>query len=182
MKSLVESLFDNDLVSKDTGYEYLYGLIRTAGVAAERRINYLDETKIKHEFNKLSKKFQPKQWSSNPYTGMDKYQNIEMNELLRELLYIIVCSIPSLQIPFKHNVRIDDHKLESIIFEVLSDYVQRDFLKYVTVRVITYAFSPKECSIRIRFQLGKNRGGVQAATEACVIRIEVNTSMLGYSK
>jgi len=182
MKSLVESLFDSDLVSKDTGYEYLYGLIRTAGVASDFRINYLDKTKIKHEFNKLSKKFQPKQWSSNPYTGMDEYQKIEMNELLRELLYIVVCSIPSLQIPFKHNVRIDDHKLESIIFKVLSDYVQQDFLKYVTVRVITYTFSPKECSIRIKFQLGKNRGRYPSTAEACVIRMEVNTSMLGYSE
>lgn len=178
MKSLVESLFDSDLVSKDTGYEYLYGLIRTAGVASDFRINYLDETKIKHEFNKLSKKFQPKQWSSNSYTGMDKYQKIEMNELLRELLYIVVCSIPALQIPFKYNDKIDDHKLESIIFEVLSDYTQPTFLKYVGVRVTTYAFSPKECSIRIRFQLGENRGRIQAAAEACVIRMEVDTSML----
>lgn len=179
MKSLVESLFDGDLVSKDTGYEYLYGLVRTAGVVSDFRINYLDETKIKHKFNKLSKKFQPKQWSSNPYTGMDKYQKIEMNELLRELLYVVVCNIPSLQIPFKYNDKIDDHKLESIIFEVLSDYVQPAFLKHVGVQVITYSFNPKRCSVRIRFQLGEERGRVGAAAEAGVIRIELDTSMLG---
>ena len=28
MKSLRESLFDADLVSKETGYEYLYGLVK----------------------------------------------------------------------------------------------------------------------------------------------------------
>ena len=78
---LTESLFDSDLVSKETGYEYLYGLIESAGVSSDLKINYFDEKKIKRDFNLITKKFPPKQWSANPLTGMDRFQKMDNNEI-----------------------------------------------------------------------------------------------------
>ena len=65
MKSLQESLFDSDLVSKDTGYEYLYGLVDIASVSCDFNVEYLDVKKIKHDFNQIIKKFPPQDWSSS---------------------------------------------------------------------------------------------------------------------
>ena len=95
MKSLAESLFDDNLVSKDTGMEYLYGLVDFATVFSSDYIDYLDTKKIKHEFNELSKKFEMKAWSNNKWTALDKIQKMENNEMLRELLYIIVTKVKS---------------------------------------------------------------------------------------
>ena len=92
---LQESVFDQDLVSKDTGMEYLYGLVDSASVHSNYYIDYLDTKKIKHEFNELSKKFEMKAWNNNRFLAMDRIWKMESDELLRELLYIIVTKVES---------------------------------------------------------------------------------------
>lgn len=115
MKSLAESLFDKNLASKDTGVEYLYGLVDYAAVYSSCYIDYLNVKKIKHDFNELTKKFEMKAWNNNKFLAMDKFQKMETNELLRELLYIIVTKIPS---PDSTNLS----RLKKSIENIIKDY------------------------------------------------------------
>ena len=177
MKSLQESLFDNDLVSKETGYEYLYGLVEKAAVSSDFKIDYLDEQKIKRKFNEVMKKFTPQQWSDNRYTGMNSFQKMDMNELLRELLYIVVCSIKTSMIPFTSDGKIDFMKFKNIIKLIIDDYlVSPEYYKYVGI--MGMGSSKKgPYSIRISFQLGENRGRFSHTVEAAIIRININTEL-----
>lgn len=94
-KYLQESIFDKNLASEDMGLEYLYGLVDYATVNSYAYIDYLDDKKIKHDFNELSKKFEMKPWNANKWLAMDRIQKMESEELLRELLYIIVTKVKS---------------------------------------------------------------------------------------
>ena len=114
-KYLQESIFDKKLASKDTGLEYLYGLVDYATVNSYAYIDYLDTKKIKHDFNELSKKFEMKPWNANKWLTMDKFQKIETNELLRELLYIIVTKVESVE-------TININKLQKTIEKIIEDY------------------------------------------------------------
>lgn len=93
MKSLQESLFDRDLVSKDTGKEFLYGLINNANIRCEWKIDYFDEPVIKHDFNQIMKKFELQDWNNNRWMSMKKTQINPSQEYLRELLYVIACNL-----------------------------------------------------------------------------------------
>jgi hypothetical protein len=115
MKSLAESIFDKDLVSKDTGLEYIYGLVEYAWVKSSYYIPFFDERKIKHEFNKLSKDFEMQQWNVNKFCGMDRYQNMDTDEMLRELLYIIVTKVKSTCIK-------NPNTLRNAITKVINEY------------------------------------------------------------
>ena len=111
-----ESLFDKDLVSKDTGLEYLYGWVKSAEVFSNKHIKYFNVKKIKHDFNELSKTVAMKPWSNNEYLTMDRVKSSDNEELLRELLYIIVTKISYDKIQ-------NDRLLGKAIKKVIDDYV-----------------------------------------------------------
>ncbi len=178
MKSLVESLFDGDLVSKDTGLEYLYGLVENARVSSDFKIDYFDEKKIKRDFNSITKKFPPKQWSTNPLTGMDVFQKMEMNELLRELLYIITGSIKTTNIPIKSNGKIDPIRFENLLLNIIYDYIDPKYRSYIKVIQMRSPQAAWDIYLNIYFQLGKQWGGHRVNEYAGKISICINTSML----
>lgn len=119
MKSLVESLFDTDLVSKDTGKEYLYGYINRARVMSYSALPFLDKSKIKHDFNKVIKKFPQQDWSDNQYESNAKIKFMMFDEILRQLLYIIVS-----QIPFSHIN--NEKKIADDVIKILKNYIDND--------------------------------------------------------
>ena len=119
MKSLVESLFDTDLVSKDTGKEYLYGYINRARVMSYTALPFLDRSKIKHDFNKVIKKFPQQDWSDNQYESNAKIKFMAFDETLRQLLYIIVS-----QIPFSHIN--NEKKIADDVIKILKNYIDND--------------------------------------------------------
>ena len=129
MKSRVESLFDTDLVSKDTGIEKLYGLVERADVYSDRFIEWLDKPKIKRDYLKLTKKYPEKDWNGPKgtwWTSMKKIQSMDEAEVLRELLYVIVCSIDTSRILSKNSGTVSFLLLQSEIYEVMKDYVDGD--------------------------------------------------------
>lgn len=167
MKSLVESLFDSDLVSKDTGYEYLYSFVKFASVFSEYKIEYFDERKIKRDFNSITKKFPPQQWSDNPWTGMNKFQKMDNNEILRELLYIIVCNIKTVDVI--QNDNINSIKIENLIKDIIYEYIDNDYKRFINVIIMN---DKHICSVRIGFKLGTYGTPIK---EAGVIRIHIDT-------
>lgn len=122
MKSLVESLFDSDLASKETGKEYLYGLVKRARVNCAYFGDYFDKYKIRRDFNKLSKNFKMQAWSDNKYTAMDVWQRMESEELLRELLYIVVTEIKSTVV--RNNTELQ-HEIEDVVGKYIEDAKNR---------------------------------------------------------
>ena len=122
MKSLIESLFDSDLASKETGKEYLYGLVKNARVNCVYFGDYFDEHKIHRDFNKLSKKFKMQDWSDNKWTSLAYWQRMESEELLRELLYIIVTEIKSTAV---ENVTELQHEIEDVVGKYIEDAKNR---------------------------------------------------------
>lgn len=174
MKSLQESLFDGDLVSKDTGYEYLYGLIQEASVRTEWKVDYFDENKIKKEFNTTSKKFPPKDWSTSKYISMKKFQVTPQNEILRELLYVIAGNIKSTDIPFKSNGEIDDVKLEKILTDFIRKYINKSDKVVVLALEDNYHKNIYHVVINFYKDLTNNKlPGI-----ACVIRFNFDVSIL----
>lgn len=119
MKTLQESLFDKDLVSKDTGKEYLYGYINRARVISYSALPFLDKSKIKHDFNKVIKKFPQQDWSDNQYESNAKIKFMMFDEILRQLLYIIVS-----QIPFSHIN--NEKKIADDVIKILKNYIVND--------------------------------------------------------
>lgn len=125
---LFEGLFDTDLADQDTDIEYLYGLVTVARVASDYYIDYLDVRKIKQEFNSLSRKWEMKAWNENKYLTMDKFQKIDTDEYLRELLYIIVTKVKS--IATKNKQRLIDS-----IKDVLKDYIKGDVKELIKIEI-----------------------------------------------
>ena len=186
MKSLQESLFDSDLVSKDTGYECLYGLVDIASVSCDFNVEYLDVKKIKHDFNQIIKKFPPQDWSSSSVDSMKKFQVVDIKETLRELLYIIVCNIKTSDIKIK-NHDIDERNLEDIIYKIVEKYIDdeenkfSDGYKWMEIYVDnkSYGFlEPDQTLIRVYFLLGRQSLKYSATSKAGVIRIRFNKGIL----
>ena len=123
MKSLKESLFDSDLIQKNTGVEFVYGLIENAKVFSYYFIDYLDERKIKHDFNECMKHFDLQDWNLNPHNSMKKIQPMNSNELLRELTYVIVTNIKTVDVLDNWN---HDIRLEALILDKIKEYVDYD--------------------------------------------------------
>ena len=144
MKSLVESLFDNDLVEKETGKETLYGYVERATIWSGVRLEYLDEKKIRQDFNKITKKFPPQQWSNNHFFSLARVQSMPMDEMLRELLYIITAGV-------KYDSLKDNSLLEKRIKEIIDEYKTKPEKVYVKT------WKDKEDSIIfIDFAIGEN--------------------------
>lgn len=175
MKSLQESLFDSDLVSKDTGYEYLYGLIQDASVSTDWKVDYFNESKIKREFNIISKKFPPKDWSNNKYTSMKRFQQTPQNEILRELLYVIAGNIKSTDISFTPNGEVDDMKLELIFLNFIEKYINKS--DKVNVLVLRNNIHKNTYLVTIKFSNDlTNR--LPGSSIACTIRFVFDISVL----
>lgn len=177
MKSLKESLFDSDLVSKETRYEYLYGLVESARVNSDFKINYFDERKIKRDFNSIIKKFPPKQWSTNPLMGMDRFQKMDNNEILRELLYIITGNVKTVDIPIRDG-RIDGSKFEQVLLDVIYDYIDTKHRMYVGVCTLSAAGEKNKYDVFVRFQLGEQWGMYSPSHQAASIRMRINIDVL----
>ena len=176
MKSLVESLFDSDLVSKDTGYEYLYGLVEKAAVSCNFKMDYFDEKKIKQEFNKLSKKFPPKDWSYSSASSMKKFQVIPQNEILRELLYIITDNVKTVDIKDAidlHNIGVK--RFEELIYNIIKEYLTEP--QWVSIDVGGNR-GYNTFYIGISFQLGKSMDRYSKYDQAGFIRIIFNKKLL----
>ncbi len=178
MKSLVESLFDGDLVSKNTGYEYLYGLVESAGVNSDFKINYFDEKKIKRDFNSITKKFPPQQWSTNPLAGMDRFQKMDNNEILRELLYIITGNVKTVDIPILRDGGIDNTKFEEVLLDIIYDYIDVKHRMYVGTVTLPVAGEKNMYNVFIKFQLGKQWGRYSPNDMAASIRMRINIDVL----
>ena len=123
---LLEGVFDKDLVTRDTGFEYIYSLVEKASVLTNYFIDYIDTKKIRHDFNELSKKFKMQQWSDNKWFAMDRIQSGEPDEMLRELLYIVATKIESQD---THHI----NKLYRSIEEVIGEYANLN--KYNTLDI-----------------------------------------------
>ena len=175
---LIESMFDNDLVSKETGYEYLYGLVESARVNSDFKINYFDERKIKRDFNSITKKFPPQQWSTNPLTGMDRFQKMDNNEFLRELLYIITGKVKSVDIPILRDGRIDRARLEDVLLDVIYDYVDPKHRMYVGTDAVPTDGEKNKYDVFVRFQLGEQWGRYSPNDMAASIRMRINIDVL----
>ena len=179
MKSLTESLFDGDLVSKDTGYEYLYGLVEEISIHSVFRLNYFDEKKLKHDYNQLSRKFPPKDWCDNPLLSMKKIRNMEQDEIFRELALVIVASLKSTSIK-KGRFVVDDLDLEIKIHDIIKPYTM-DNGKWVNTLVNESrdSFTKEQSRIKIQFQLGSSWARCGAAeSNAGYIIIKFNTTTL----
>ena len=178
MKSLVESLFDGDLVSKDTGLEYLYGLIEEISIHSDFRLDYFDEKKLKHDYNQLVKKFPPKDWNSNQLLSMKKIRNIEQDEIFRELALVIVASLKSTSIK-KGRAVVDDLDLETKIHDIIKPYTT-DNGKWVNtwVNELPNVFTKEQSRIKVHFQLGRRLGRYGPAEYAGYIIIKFNTTTL----
>ncbi len=178
MKSLVESLFDGDLVSKDTGLEYLYGLVEEINIHSDFRLDYFDEKKLKHDYNQLVKKFPPKDWNSNQLLSMKKIRNMEQDEIFRELALVIVASLKSTSIK-KGRAVVDDLDLETKIHDIIKPYTT-DNGKWVNTRVneLPNVFTKEQSRIKIHFQLGRHLGRYDPAVYAGYIIIKFNTTTL----
>ena len=142
----MESLFDKDLVSKDTGLEYLYGWVKSAEVSSNKYIEYFNVKKIKHDFNELSKTVAMKPWSNNKYLAMDRVKSSDNEELLRELLYIIVTKISYDKIQ-------NDRLLGKAIKKVIDNYVINihDLNDHYVVIYPLYQLSRSQKTIMITF-------------------------------
>ena len=176
---MTESLFDSNLVSKEADYEYLYGLIKRTIIINDFAIDYLDERKIKRDFNTIIKKFPPKQWSKNVIDRMDKYQPNETAELMRELIYIIAGNIKISDI-LTNDGDINYQKMVFILKNIINNYVKDDFEKYVFVDDISnqnFRF-PGLMSIQIKFFLGRQLGRYSKYVQACKIFIAFDPSLL----
>ena len=114
---------DSDLIQKNTGVEFVYGLIENAKVFSYYFIDYLDERKIKHDFNECMKHFDPQDWNLNPHNSMKKIQPMNSNELLRELTYVIVTNIKTVDVLDNWN---HDIRLEALILDKIKEYVDYD--------------------------------------------------------
>jgi len=178
MKSLQESLFDDDLVSKDTGYEYLYGLVETADVYSNFKIDYFDERKIKRDFNSITKKFPPQQWSTNPLTGMNWVQKMDNNEILRELLYIITGKVKTVDIPILRDGRIDSAKFEDVLLDVIYDYIDTKHRMYVGAHILPETREKNKYDVFIKFQLGEQWGRYSPNTVAADVEMTINIDVL----
>ena len=178
MKSLQESMFDSDLVSKETRYEYLYGLVESAGVHSDFKIDYFDEKKIKRDFNSITKKFPPQQWSTNPLTGMDRFQKMDDDEILRELLYIITGKVKTVDIPIRGDGRIVDGVFENVLLDVVYDYIDPKYKMYVGTLILPAVGGKNEYNVYISFQLGKRWGRYGPNYMAESIKMKINIDIL----
>jgi len=177
-QTMTESLFDNDLVSKDTGLEYLYGLVDEIRFYNEFTVNYFDVKKIKRDFNRLSYKFPPKDWNKNKFFSAKKFCAVESTEILRELALIIVASIKSTDIK-KGRVVVDDLDLEEKIHDVIKQYTTDDG-EWVDVWVNEGAgvFTKDQSRINIQIHLGRTWFKYTPNELAGYIIIKFNTSEL----
>ena len=158
MKTLAESLFDSDIVSKDLKVEFLYGLIDSVHIYADRYMDYLDERKINKDFNEVMKKFEPQDWNVNPRDSMKHIQKMESNELLRKLLYILSTKILSTDLIDTWR---DDKKMTKLITDVLKEYMTDKSDKHLDI--FMYSMTDKENHINIVFTyLGNNNKRFEA--------------------
>ena len=143
MKSLKESLFDDDLVTSETGYEKFYGLVERATIGGAQGgtqyIGWLDKQKIRKDFNKLTQRYPEKDWNGPRgtwWTSMKKiHTNIEI-EMLRELLYVVVSQIDTADI-INSSGNVSFNLLEKNIYNVLEHYVDNNVKdnieKYISI-------------------------------------------------
>lgn len=172
MKSLIESLFDDDLVTKKTGNEYLYGVITTAEVNSSFKVEYFDTQKINKDFNKLLKNYKEKDWSKHSWKSMAKIQKMPMNEDLRQLTYIIATKL-------SYTVLIKDNKtIAKKIIEIISDYIakntKRDVIDKISIYINTYTFDEIGGPLTylfMHFPAGPNNRGVEFDRVAATINI-----------
>lgn len=100
MKSLIESLFDSNLTSKETGKERLYSWVKNATYYVDRRVSKNEETNdyfnidvIKKDFDNIPKEFKQHPWDSEYLFFLDEPQPRLDEEVIRELLYITMYEI-----------------------------------------------------------------------------------------
>ena len=168
MKTLKESLFDNDLVKKETGFEQLYGFVTRAFVWGGSNVDYFNEWKIKQEFNKITKKFPLKYWSSGSLSTTAHMQRKEITELLRKLLYIITANI-------SYNVLLEPKKeIIKRVIDILKSYVRSDMISSIRVDISNVA----ETTIMfLTVPAGKNNMWVDPQDAAGVVNITYQLSV-----
>jgi hypothetical protein len=152
MKSLVESLFDSDLVEKDTGKEWLYALVTEVHFFSQRYTEYLADAKqaIKHDFNKAMKDFKPQKWSSNKWEFMDMIRSAEDDELMRELVYLLATQISTA------DALSSNHNLTKCVRKVMSKYIDN---KHFAIFVTTNSSDADERLIKVHFATGTQNDG-----------------------
>ena len=129
MKSLQESLFDDDLVSKDTGLEYLYDIITHVYISISgyrMNKNFLKRDLIKKEYLDAIKKRPLKNWTGNRYIRTDRISNNPNEEILRKLLYVIACNVKTINFFVKKNGKLDIPKAGEVIGSFVEKYINTD--------------------------------------------------------
>ena len=147
MKTLVESLFDTDLVSKETGYEYLYGLVKYIDYISSPQWEFPDWIKnyvtrveknmintfrldaIRNDYKKIIRKFDLQDWTeymADPNKGYSHavVQKDPYKDLIRQLIYIIVCTIETSKVMDFNTGWIDNNKLKREIDGILKKYTR----------------------------------------------------------
>ena len=122
MKTLVESLFDRDLIKRDP-LGYIYDFVRYAKIYSDFVVDEIDTHKVKQDFNKLSREFKPKDWNDNPYMSMAKIKRDPFEEILRELLYIVVTNVKTSDV-IKSNLQWDIDDLYDHIKKIVINYIR----------------------------------------------------------
>jgi len=150
-QTMSESLFDDDLEKNETGF-YLYDYITTVSLNAEAYIEYFDYSRIQKDFNKITKKFPPKDWNSNPILSMKKIQTNPSAETLRQLLYII-----SSQLKITFLLKSNEDSILKEIQKILSAYMPANFAKEIEIYTRENYLDNKTNHIYVFFRLGPNK-------------------------